>query len=272
MLGDTLFSCGFDENYTQILNATNIQSGTEYYYQNYGSGQLISISLIDSGLIYLAGNKDANINLLKVNYFDGVLNGTYTIETADSANVLASIFVDSLSTFIFSGFLNNSSNSTDAFIVSSSKTGDSLWTDIYEDELGDQSYFTDLEKLNDYVVYTSGELNDGPLSFAGIVAKIDLTPEADTAIVDTTNSIEQYALIEDVLIYPNPVKNQLFISYGRDLMEIIEIEIIDLTGKVCLKKQISQNAPIDVSVIESGTYYIRFRFDNQMLSKVFVKI
>ena len=144
--------------------------------------------------------------------------------------------------------------------------------DIYEDELSNQSYFNDLEKLNNYVVYTSGELNDGPLSFAGIVAKIDLTPEADTSVVDTTNSIEQFNIIEEVLLYPNPAKNQLFISFDRDFTDNFEIEIIDLTGKVCQRAIISQNSPINLTNLERGSYFIKISVFEETVSKVFLKI
>ncbi|MCF8379322.1 MAG: T9SS type A sorting domain-containing protein [Bacteroidales bacterium] len=68
--------------------------------------------------------------------------------------------------------------------------------------------------------------------------------------VGTVNIHDFYAKNE-ILIYPNPVKDILFISSSLEY----QTEIFDMMGR---KLMTSTKNQIDVSMIERGTYILRF--------------
>ena len=69
-------------------------------------------------------------------------------------------------------------------------------------------------------------------------------------------------------LYPNPVSNELFVDYSK---EIKEIRIIDLFGNEVYKSNNSLNA-IDVSFLNSGSYILEVLNGQESINKVFVKI
>jgi len=80
------------------------------------------------------------------------------------------------------------------------------------------------------------------------------------------------SLITDVnkleyILYPNPSSNILNIS---DFNNKANITIFDLTGKVVVKKQISENQ-INISNLLNGTYLIKIETANGIVTKKFVK-
>lgn len=64
----------------------------------------------------------------------------------------------------------------------------------------------------------------------------------------------------EVLIYPNPAHSTLTIELKSHLNSFIQV--IDIRGKVCLEKNISQYSSIDISVLDSGIYYLRINGTN----------
>ncbi len=64
---------------------------------------------------------------------------------------------------------------------------------------------------------------------------------------------------EDVLLYPNPVGNELTVTGNYEALEII-----DLYGKILLIHDISGQA-IDISELSAGFYLCRIRIENHVL-------
>ncbi len=62
----------------------------------------------------------------------------------------------------------------------------------------------------------------------------------------------------DVIVYPNPTSDKLFIdTYVYDASKL-NIQITDLSGKVVLEKnKIVSNEPINISNLESGFYFVK---------------
>jgi hypothetical protein len=84
----------------------------------------------------------------------------------------------------------------------------------------------------------------------------------------TTTSINEIAS-QKVNIYPNPVKNQLFVEL--DSQELTEITIIDYSGKVI--KSITNNTTnsIDVSGLSQGIYVLKVSTKASVSANQFVK-
>lgn len=72
-----------------------------------------------------------------------------------------------------------------------------------------------------------------------------------------------------VTVYPNPVNNVLHIDLAG---KTGVLEVLDLTGKSVLNKEIKENNPsIDVSGLKHGIYLVKVLSDNQLLTGRFVK-
>ena len=73
-------------------------------------------------------------------------------------------------------------------------------------------------------------------------------------VLSTGNNI---ALNQEVSVYPNPAKNEIFVSTNAGTID--NVQIIDLRGG--LVKNVSNSAyttRVDVSDLESGIYFIRY--------------
>ena len=66
-------------------------------------------------------------------------------------------------------------------------------------------------------------------------------------------SIQQNS-ISGLKVYPNPAKNNLFIS--SDSNEIKQVEIYNVLGKVVLNTKVT-NAPINISTVSAGVYVVK---------------
>lgn len=76
--------------------------------------------------------------------------------------------------------------------------------------------------------------------------------------------------LPEVSLYPNPVKNQLNITSGKIVREL---SIYDFTGRVvkhCTNP--AETFEINVEDLQTGVYFVKFLFDNQTVTKEFVKM
>ena len=62
----------------------------------------------------------------------------------------------------------------------------------------------------------------------------------------------------DVLMYPNPSRNQLYINSNQ----IESITLIDSNGKIVLQKHVNSSESIDITSITSGLYVAKLNFKN----------
>jgi len=85
----------------------------------------------------------------------------------------------------------------------------------------------------------------------------------------TTTGVE--TITADALsIYPNPVKDELFITNNEQLT-MNNVEIVDLTGKTILIPHSSFLIPINVSSLPQGIYFLKIETDKGIVTKKFVK-
>ncbi|WP_394758254.1 T9SS type A sorting domain-containing protein [Flavobacterium sp.] len=94
-------------------------------------------------------------------------------------------------------------------------------------------------------------LNARVWRFGAATDKINTAGEFKIGAYDATLKIDSFEL-DDLSIYPNPVKNTLNISNGKSIESII---IYNLLGQIVLNKKVdSINTEIDMSHLNSGTY------------------
>lgn len=104
------------------------------------------------------------------------------------------------------------------------------------------------------------------------VAKFDNLTIKATATENLLSVQEVDApLVESIKLYPNPVKDVLFISASN--VSITNVEIIDINGR--LVKSVSSNNSFDskitVSDLSAGVYMINIYSENNKTTKKFVK-
>lgn len=82
---------------------------------------------------------------------------------------------------------------------------------------------------------------------------------------------EQFVADKSVInIYPNPASDFLRFD-SSDFTDISEIQIIDVAGKVIMTRSDINNKSIDVSNLQAGVYFAKFKTRNQFITKKFIK-
>lgn len=76
-----------------------------------------------------------------------------------------------------------------------------------------------------------------------------LSLTSDIVLSVDENQISQFS------VYPNPAKNELTIDVKSN--EVIQAQIIDLTGKIQAQELISGPTRVDVSHLKAGVYFVR---------------
>ncbi len=71
---------------------------------------------------------------------------------------------------------------------------------------------------------------------------------------------------DEIVIYPNPATDQIRIDVVSN--ETVDISVFDISGKLILEKEITQNKNlVDVSYLNKGIYFIQAKADNRISTK-----
>lgn len=165
--------------------------------------------------------------------------------------------------------------------------------EIYIKE-GEPSFYTitfdvmdiNMNPIDDAVVELQGNIKGpgeysfdegySPGTYNYVVSKEGYNNAVDYARIINESIIEEVILIEDktsieesekfsLKIYPNPVTNILYIENNKPIKEL---NIIDITGRTILSKEIgSSKTELDVSYFEKGLYILNIQSDTSIQSK-----
>ena len=100
-----------------------------------------------------------------------------------------------------------------------------------------------------------------------------------TTIFDFWFAVENLAALNNIQLSPNPAQHftSLFYELNEDVN--VEIDLLDITGKLVQKIQGSQRKPvghhniqINTYSLENGTYLLRMNIDNQLITRKLVII
>ncbi|RZK26238.1 MAG: T9SS type A sorting domain-containing protein, partial [Flavobacterium sp.] len=76
----------------------------------------------------------------------------------------------------------------------------------------------------------------------------------------------------DLNIYPNPAKNQLYISLINPVFpKMFQLSLYNQKGEYLLNCLYKTNTPLDISYLPKGIYLIQLSGDNIKVSKYFFK-
>ena len=88
-------------------------------------------------------------------------------------------------------------------------------------------------------------------------------------VFDDSYSIEENTASFNV--YPNPVKDELFIATE---VQVKEVAIYDIYGRQTISQQVNETTSqqvVDVAGLETGVYFVNVKTDNGNIVKRFVK-
>lgn len=110
--------------------------------------------------------------------------------------------------------------------------------------------------------------------FASLAANGNGDTSGDNAISSSkgvvfksTTSINDAVLSKKVNISPNPVGNVLNISIDDNTALTAQISLVDVAGRIVLKREISMSQSIDVSHLAKGMYVAQIKMDNKTTFK-----
>ena len=89
-----------------------------------------------------------------------------------------------------------------------------------------------------------------------------------TVLVDFTTQIQNLNAIPAASVFPNPVSNELFLNPPADLNT--PIQIVDITGKLIWSCNTCEQ-PIQLDLIQSGVYIIRYKYQQNIIQARFIK-
>lgn len=155
-------------------------------------------------------------------------------------------------------FLPSSSiNEVDIILIKCSlKNGTSIQTPTYSGNVSNIEV-TDNSKWDYYIPVV--------VRFGKDVTNIDPADYILSIKKGNTTGIEEFKSANN--IYPNPSNDKIFVNIGGLNSELVNVDIIDLTGKKVLNKQINNNSFIDVSKILTGIYILRIYNEQGEISK-----
>ena len=93
-----------------------------------------------------------------------------------------------------------------------------------------------------------------------------------------SSSQTQYESFDNLILSPNPVSDELIISFDRILEDDLSLRIMDGLGQEVLKKQLTKNDAtgfkdkIVVQDLVDGIYYLVIHSDNYAVTKSFMKL
>jgi hypothetical protein len=145
--------------------------------------------------------------------------------------------------------------------------GEFTWT-------GDKDYF-DAIQSDDWDINTGGTINvtftpttTGEKTATLTITSGDFSKQITLTGTGTPSSSIETIVENNVVLYPNPVKDILYIQAEQ---AIAKVEILSLSGQLVAQQNGDKNS-MNVSNLATGTYLIRITFDNGVtLSRVIVK-
>ncbi|MFD0933517.1 S8 family serine peptidase [Psychroflexus salinarum] len=114
------------------------------------------------------------------------------------------------------------------------------------------------------VIYTITDVNGNESS---VIFNITITDPLSACTL-SSNVFDS----ADIGLYPNPVRQTLFLELGTSQISVDKVKVYDMRGKQLMTLSIKENnASIDVSSLASGNYFLIMSSGKDSLTKRFIK-
>ena len=89
---------------------------------------------------------------------------------------------------------------------------------------------------------------------------------------DLNTGLPQYLTENDVVVYPNPVSDQLTVTLRTDAFRVSEMAVYDLNGKLVMAQPVEDNQiSVNAARLATGNYFLRLSDGKSSVTTKFVK-
>lgn len=88
----------------------------------------------------------------------------------------------------------------------------------------------------------------------------------DDIVIDATMGLKENT-IQNLTVFPNPVKDVLTIQKANEVVSLIEV--YDVNGRLCLSQ--ADNATVNMQSLNNGLYFVKVTVGNSVMTKKIVK-
>lgn len=262
---DTMYLSGSNMLNEQLVTAINISNMTLIWEQTYEiDGALYKIVSDDNNKLYAMGSSNNTITVHEISSTDGSLNWSYFEDSILYPFTMPyDLEIHKSSNFLTMAGANiHDDGSSDAIIELLDLQGDTLFSFIGVDELGEKSQANTIEILSDSSVWVGGSFNRISYSKQGFI--YSLTYDTTTVIT----SIREISNELNVLVYPNPTEGLIYLN---GIEGELSYTIFDLTGKKCIEQINVSNSVINIGALLDGIYIICIEQNNKFKTIKIVK-
>ena len=89
---------------------------------------------------------------------------------------------------------------------------------------------------------------------------------------DFSTGIPQYLSENDIVVYPNPVRDNLNVTLRTDAFQVTSLAVYDLTGKFVMSQSVTDNQiNVNTQKLAAGSYFLRLSDGKASVTTKFVK-
>lgn len=120
---------------------------------------------------------------------------------------------------------------------------------------------------------TGEAIPSGPTNLSGVnkisYSQYYLIPRTGA---DIGTGLPQYLTENDVVVYPNPVADQLTVTLRTDAFRVSDMAVYDLNGKLVMAQSVEDNQiSVNASRLAAGSYFLRLSDGKNSVTTKFVK-
>ncbi|NNK83179.1 MAG: T9SS type A sorting domain-containing protein [Flavobacteriaceae bacterium] len=248
-------------------------SGIEIYYNQYietGSATFIKDTVtVDSGFSYLIQtifgdvNNDGIMDVVKVDnssgdveWYSKIKNGASTAYMISDETIIdrpGAVAIADVDNDTYNDVILTDGGSVDTALIwfkGASNTSPST-TPVFEDDSNHQLFSLSIDDF-DYDGYLD-------IAYTGYFSSSGVNWYENETDILSLNENE----IELITVYPNPAKNEIIFK-GLQVNNK-NLIIFDILGKEVIKTSVSNNNNIDISILQSGLYFVKIEGINKTM-------
>ncbi len=129
-------------------------------------------------------------------------------------------------------------------------------------------------KMRVRISYNGASGGEGPINPCGTTQYGEVEDYNVNIQPAGTSSLEEMGMFSQVYVYPNPFSNELIIDLSTLSGENVEIEVIDITGKVLITSTSEMQSIVnfDMSNFAKGVYQVRLTNGNERTTRRVIKM
>jgi hypothetical protein len=193
--------------------------------------------------------------------------------------------VTGASTYYVTGLTPNACQASDSIVVN-------VNTEVLVDLGIDTTFFDSTSQATSYeldagpgfssYLWSTGDVTQKVTIDSSNDGLIDVTVENVVGCIGTDSVMVSFVLgidnltVSEIRMYPNPATDRLNVEVSNfNNLEEVQISIMDITGRVMMTKTLSGsgqsfNETYDVSNYATGTYFVRFEANGEVVTRQFI--